>query len=51
MYLFASITLGIRRMTGTVFDHIMEYSFEDDKKPPQLVLHIQCCFFQSVFRH
>lgn len=28
-------------MTCTVFDHIVGYSFEDDKKMPQDVLHIQ----------
>lgn len=38
-------------MTRTVFDHIMEYSFEDDKKIPQGVLHIQHYFLQSGFRH
>lgn len=32
-------------MTRTVFDHIIEYSFEDDKKIPQDALYIQHYFF------
>jgi len=46
VYLFASITLSIRRMTRTVFDHIVEYGFEDDKKYLKMYCTFNIIFFE-----